>query len=71
MIYFHLINRSHEKKITFSKRQAINALIILDEKTNENFKMEINDTLSEGIKKEKKIDSLIFEIVCLCILLFT
>ena len=50
MIYFHLVNQSQEKKITFAKRQAIAALIILSEKTNENFKMVMNDTLAEGIK---------------------
>lgn len=51
---FHLINQSYEKKITFVKRQAIAALITLNEKTNENFKMEVNYAPAEGIKKEKK-----------------
>ena len=51
---FHLINQSYEKKITFVKRQAIAAFITLNEKTNENFKMEVNDAQAEGIKKEKK-----------------
>ena len=51
---FHLINQSYEKKITFVKRQAIAAFITLNEKTNENFKMEVNDAPAEGIKKEKK-----------------
>lgn len=53
-IIFHLINQSYEKKITFVKRQAIAALITLNEKTNENFKMEVNYAPAEGIKKEKK-----------------
>lgn len=50
---FHLINQNYEKKITFVKRQAIAAFITLNEKTNENFKMEVNDAPAEGIKKEK------------------
>ena len=32
MINFRLINQSHKKKITFAKRQAVDALIILNEK---------------------------------------
>ena len=46
MIYSHLINQSYEKTTTFPKRQAIAALIILNEKVNENFWMEMNDTLA-------------------------
>ena len=59
---FHLINQSYKKKITFVKRQAIAALITLNEKTNENFKMEVNYAPAEGIKKEKKTDGLIFNL---------
>ena len=49
MIYFHLINQNYEKEITFAKRQAIVALIILNEKANEDFGMEIGNAPAEGI----------------------
>ena len=52
MIYFHLINQSYEKNITFVKRQTIVALIILNEKANKNFGMEIGNALAEGSKKK-------------------
>ena len=58
MIYFHLINQSYERKVTFVKRQVTVALIILNQITNENFRMEMNNTLAERSKKEK-MDSLI------------
>ena len=54
MITFHLTDQSYKKKITFAKRQAINALIILNEKTNKNFRLETYNTHAERVKKEKK-----------------
>ena len=50
----NFINQSYETKITVAKRQAIlrKALIISNEKTNKNFRIEMDDTL-EQIKKEK------------------
>ena len=41
-----LCSESYEKKINFAKRQAIAALIILNEKTNENFRLENGNTLT-------------------------
>ena len=54
MVSFHFINQSYENKITFGKRQAIAALIILHKKTNENFRIEMDDALAEQIKTKKR-----------------
>ena len=55
---FHLINQSYEKKITFAVRQAIVALIRINEKANEHFRMEVDNILVARIKKEE-MDSFI------------
>ena len=58
VIFFHLINQKYEKKAIFAKRESITALIVLNEKINENFKMEMDNILAERIKKEKHMFNL-------------
>lgn len=58
VIFCHLINQKYEKKAIFAKRESITALIVLNEKINENFKMEMDNILAERIKKEKHMFNL-------------
>lgn len=53
MNLFHVIKQRYKRKITFTKRQAVAVLIILKEKTNENFGMEMDNTLGKRIKNLK------------------
>ena len=53
MNLFHVIKQRYKRKIAFTKRQAVAVLIILKEKTNENFGMEMDNTLGKRIKNKK------------------